>query len=81
MPKQGYTYLGQTGKVRTYPYLFFVKSFEQDRYYIAAEEQVWNYAPSSINLMTNSPYTSSQAAYTTKGSGRVGPSYIKARYV
>ncbi|KAJ8410873.1 hypothetical protein AAFF_G00188300 [Aldrovandia affinis] len=53
-------------------------------YYIAAEEQLWNYAPLEIdtfhNLSLNTPGSHSEVFFGT-GDGRLGGVYEKVRYV
>ncbi|XP_019666136.1 ceruloplasmin-like [Felis catus] len=53
------------------------------RYYIAAEEIVWNYAPSGINLFTKKNLTaagSESQVYFEKSPTRIGGSYKKIVY-
>jgi FtsP/CotA-like multicopper oxidase with cupredoxin domain len=48
-------------------------------YYIAADEVVWDYAPSfPINLMTDQPFTEEQLVFVGSGPTRIGRRYIKA---
>lgn len=54
------------GKVRTY--------------YIAADEVIWNYAPSGKNQMMNMPYNKVERAYAVRGPHIIGPKYWKAVY-
>ncbi|XP_053467305.1 ferroxidase HEPHL1 [Ictalurus furcatus] len=53
-------------------------------FYIAAEEQIWNYAPSGINQFTNERLDekeSDAAEFFSKEEGRLGGSYWKVRYI
>ncbi|KAM3930949.1 ceruloplasmin-like [Leptodactylus fuscus] len=53
-------------------------------YYIAAEEIIWNYAPTSKNQFNGQILDdpkSESATYFTKNENRIGGSYMKARYV
>lgn len=50
-------------------------------YYIAADEVVWNYAPSfPINPMTDEPFTEDELVFVGDGPDRIGRKYIKALY-
>ncbi|XP_068960541.1 ceruloplasmin-like [Petaurus breviceps papuanus] len=52
-------------------------------YYIAAEEVLWNYAPSGINYYTKKNLTapgSESAPYFIQGPKRIGGTYIKLQY-
>ncbi|KAI4893109.1 hypothetical protein NFI96_020634, partial [Prochilodus magdalenae] len=53
-------------------------------YYIAAEEQIWNYAPSGKNLMTDKSLTAANSdseQFFSKQEGGLGGQYLKARYI
>jgi len=50
-------------------------------FYIAAVTQVWNYAPSSENLITLEPYTSQESIFVTTSADTIGAQYKKARFV
>lgn len=53
-------------------------------FYIAAEEMVWDYAPSGINYMENVTLTkpeSDSEPFFSKDGGKLGGKYLKARYV
>lgn len=49
-------------------------------YYIAAEEVMWDYAPSGINQITGEPFDSVAQIYTASGPQRIGTVYKKAIY-
>ncbi len=46
-------------------------------YYIAADEVVWNYAPSGLNKVTGQPFSEEQAFFIAPGAGRLGAIYKK----
>ncbi|KAF7691727.1 ferroxidase HEPHL1-like [Silurus meridionalis] len=53
-------------------------------FFIAAQEEIWNYAPSGINSFTNELLDkegSDAAEFFTKTEGRLGGSYWKVRYI
>ncbi|XP_063162686.1 ceruloplasmin [Candoia aspera] len=51
-------------------------------YFIAAEEEEWNYAPSGINYFTGKPLIQDEdsKAFFEKGKNRIGGTYKKARF-
>ncbi|KAM9034326.1 ceruloplasmin-like [Sarcophilus harrisii] len=52
-------------------------------YYIAAEEVLWNYAPSGINYFTGKSLTapgSESAPFFVRGPTRIGGTYVKLHY-
>ncbi|MDE1831797.1 MAG: hypothetical protein KGI02_05425 [Thaumarchaeota archaeon] len=51
-------------------------------YYIAADEVMWNYAPTGINQITGKPLAndSTIALYTQNGTDRIGSTYLKCLY-
>ncbi|XP_067220570.1 ferroxidase HEPHL1-like [Chanodichthys erythropterus] len=54
------------------------------RFYIAAEEMEWNYAPSGMNYMNNASLTkpdSNSEPYFSRDGGKLGGTYLKARYI
>ncbi|XP_060755917.1 ferroxidase HEPHL1-like isoform X2 [Neoarius graeffei] len=54
------------------------------RYYIAAEEVLWDYAPSGKNGLTNKPLNESESdseEFFSTNDGRLGGKYWKVRYV
>ncbi|KAF5901209.1 hephaestin-like protein 1, partial [Clarias magur] len=54
------------------------------RYYIAAEETFWHYAPSGKNVLTNKPLTepaSDSEEFFSRNEGRLGGNYTKVRYI
>ncbi|XP_056329240.1 hephaestin-like protein 1a [Danio aesculapii] len=54
------------------------------RFYIAAEEMVWDYAPSGMNYMENVTLTKSESdsePFFSKEGGKLGGKYLKARYI
>ncbi|XP_072474368.1 ceruloplasmin-like [Notamacropus eugenii] len=60
-----------------------VKGTRVKHYYIAAEEVLWNYAPSGINYYTNKSLTapgSESAPYFIRGPDRIGGIYMKLQY-
>src|SRR5437870_4535669 len=57
----------QPGQVRTY--------------YLAAEEQVWDYAPTGANQVTGEPFDEEARVFTANGPDRIGTRYLKALYV
>ncbi|KTF76328.1 hypothetical protein cypCar_00020492 [Cyprinus carpio] len=57
---------------------------KERRFYIAAEEMVWDYAPSGMNYITNKPLTepdSDSESYFSRDGGYLGGKYLKARYI
>lgn len=54
-------------------------------YYIAAVEQEWNYVPTGNNVFTGKPFNHMDSMFAvrifTPDTQRIGPKYIKARYV
>ncbi len=50
-------------------------------YYVAAEEGLWDYAPSGTEQMMGRPFTPSDSIFVTSGPRRIGSTYLKARYV
>ncbi|KAK2881551.1 hypothetical protein Q8A67_018819 [Cirrhinus molitorella] len=57
---------------------------KERRFYIAAEEMVWDYAPSGMNYMTNANLTqpdSDSESYFSRDGGKLGGKYLKARYI
>ena len=49
-------------------------------YYIAADEVVWDYAPSGINQITGAPFDDTANTYVQQGPQRIGSRYIKSLY-
>ena len=49
-------------------------------YYIAADEVLWNYAPSGINQITGQPFDAVAAVFTEQGPQRIGTTYVKSLY-
>lgn len=49
-------------------------------YYIAADEVVWNYAPSGRDLITGKPFEGMANIWTKRGPDRIGLQYKKAIY-
>ncbi|XP_043114841.1 hephaestin-like protein 1a [Puntigrus tetrazona] len=59
-------------------------SGKERHFYIAAEEVVWDYAPSGMNNMMNKPLTEAESdseSYFTQDGGKLGGKYLKARYI
>uniref|UniRef100_A0A8C2JJY9 ferroxidase n=1 Tax=Cyprinus carpio TaxID=7962 RepID=A0A8C2JJY9_CYPCA len=57
---------------------------KERHFYIAAEEMVWDYAPSGMNYMTNKSLTepdSDSISYFSRDGGKLGGKYLKARYI
>jgi FtsP/CotA-like multicopper oxidase with cupredoxin domain len=50
-------------------------------YYIAAEEVIWDYAPSGANVITGEPFDEVAQVFTRNGPDRIGTKYVKARYI
>jgi FtsP/CotA-like multicopper oxidase with cupredoxin domain len=50
------------------------------RYYIAAEEVLWDYAPSDTNRVTGEPFTDDENVFMANGPARIGDTYRKALY-
>lgn len=52
------------------------------RYYISADEEEWNYAPSGFDLVTEQPVETSpeSSEFFERGPNRIGGTYIKALY-
>jgi manganese oxidase len=49
-------------------------------YYIAADEVIWDYAPSGINQIQNRPFEGDELVFTERGDTRIGTKYKKAMY-
>jgi FtsP/CotA-like multicopper oxidase with cupredoxin domain len=49
-------------------------------YYIAADEVVWDYAPSGMNEMTGQPFTTAEQAFMEPGAVSIGRKARKALY-
>ncbi len=49
-------------------------------YYIAADEVVWDYAPSGMNKITGKPFGEAEAQWVESGPHRIGKEYKKALY-
>ena len=49
-------------------------------YYIAADEVVWDYAPSGINQITGAAFDDTANTYVQQGPQRIGSKYIKSLY-
>jgi hephaestin len=49
-------------------------------YYIAADEVVWDYAPTGANGITGEPFDETARVFTENGPDRIGTKYIKAVY-
>ena len=49
-------------------------------YFIAADEVVWNYAPSGSNQLTGAPFDDTANTFVARGPGRIGSSYTKCLY-
>ncbi|RXN25752.1 hephaestin 1 [Labeo rohita] len=57
---------------------------KERRFYIAAEEMIWDYAQSGMNYMTNASLTeadSDSESYFSRDGGKLGGKYLKARYI
>jgi manganese oxidase len=50
------------------------------KYYIAADQVRWNYAPSGKNLITGQPFSADDAVYVQNGPDRIGSTYLKSLY-
>ncbi|HSG82803.1 MAG TPA: multicopper oxidase domain-containing protein, partial [Gemmatimonadota bacterium] len=49
-------------------------------YFIAADEVVWDYAPSGMNQITGEAWTPFEASFMVRGRDRIGSAYKKALY-
>ena len=49
-------------------------------YYIAADEVVWDYAPSSTNPLTGEDYGDDENVFLKRSNNRIGRQYYKAVY-
>src|SRR5882762_10003904 len=49
-------------------------------YFIAADDVVWDYAPSGINQITGQPFDEAANVFVANGPDRIGKKYIKALY-
>lgn len=49
-------------------------------YYIAAEEVLWDYAPTGSNQITGQPFTDDENVFVQNGPSRIGHVYRKALY-
>ncbi|RXN06051.1 hephaestin 1 [Labeo rohita] len=57
---------------------------KERHFYIAAEEMIWDYAPSGMNYMTNESLIegdSDSESYFSRDGGKLGGKYLKARYI
>ncbi|KAI2656580.1 Ferroxidase HEPHL1 [Labeo rohita] len=57
---------------------------KERHFYIAAEEMIWDYAPSGMNYMTNENLIkpdSDSESYFSRDGGKLGGKYLKARYI
>jgi manganese oxidase len=50
-------------------------------YYIAANEVIWDYAPTGANEITGQPFDEVARVFTENGPDRIGTKYVKALYV
>ncbi|TSK98392.1 Hephaestin-like protein 1 [Bagarius yarrelli] len=78
---QGFYQVSACGKDDTAP---TVPPGHERHYFIAAEELIWDYAPTGINRFTEEPLTqktSDAAEFFSNESGRLGGNYWKAVYV
>ena len=50
------------------------------KYYVAADEIEWDYAPKHFNLMMNMPLKDSQKVFVESSDKTIGSKYIKAIY-
>jgi len=50
------------------------------RYFVAADEVVWDYAPTGINKITGQPFDDVANVFVANGPDRIGKEYIKAIY-
>ena len=49
-------------------------------YFIAAEEELWDYAPTGMNQMSGMPFTEEEDVFVGRGPDRIGSTYLKALY-
>ena len=49
-------------------------------YFIAADDVVWDYAPTGINQITGEPFDDAANVFVANGPDRIGKRYIKALY-
>jgi FtsP/CotA-like multicopper oxidase with cupredoxin domain len=49
-------------------------------YYIAADEVLWNYAPTGVNQVTGRPFNAMERPYTAQDANHIGSVYRKAIY-
>jgi FtsP/CotA-like multicopper oxidase with cupredoxin domain len=52
----------------------------QRNYFIAADEVIWDYAPTGINQITGQPFGEQENVFVQQGPDRIGRRYIKALY-
>ena len=52
----------------------------QRKYYIAADQVLWDYAPDGQNDITGAPFTAEEQVFTKQGPNRVGHKYWKSLY-
>jgi len=50
------------------------------KYFIAADEAAWNYAPAGRNLVTGAPFGSDDGVYVKNGPDRIGSTYLKSLF-
>jgi len=50
------------------------------RYYVAADEVTWDYAPTGRNQITNQPFDATARVFVAPGKNRIGSRYKKALY-
>jgi len=56
-------------------------SYGQTRtYYIAADEVIWDYAPSGVNQITGKPFGEAESFWVASGPRQIGKVVIKAQY-
>ncbi len=52
----------------------------QRNYFIAADEVVWDYAPTGINQVTGQPFGEPENVFVAQGPDRIGRRYVKALF-
>ncbi len=50
------------------------------RYYVSADEVVWNYAPQGADVVAGHPFDEDESVFTGSGPGRIGSRYVKCLY-
>jgi len=66
-------------------FCFFIPAFcfgqgQVREHFISAEEVVWDYAPSGLNLLSGKPFDEDAQVFVQQSKSRIGKSYVKVLY-